>query len=219
MCTASKLLTTSHLKKKKSHDTAVGPDKIPYQFLKNLPHLLLKKMLLRIFNFIWISGKIPCFWHEAEIIIPKPGKDHNDPINYYPIALTSCLCKTIERIVNDCLVWILESEHHISNAQCGFRKGQSTTDHFVFSYIRDACIRKEHVVADFFDLERAYGMTWKLGILKDLYQINFEGCLPNFFERFLLNRLFRVKVANTLNDTKITLFCKFIYMLSWTLQE
>lgn len=158
-------------KKKKSHDTAVGPDKIPYQFLKNLPHLLLKKMLLRIFNFIWISGKIPCSWHEAEIIIPKPGKDHNDPINYYPIALTSCLYKTIERIVNDCLVWILESEHHISNAQCGFRKGRSTTDHFVFSYIRDACIRKEHVVADFFWFGES---LWH-----DMETWNFKGFVPN----------------------------------------
>lgn len=83
----------------------------------------------------------------------------------------------------------------------------------VLSYICDAFIRKEQV---FLDLERAYDMTWKHGIFKDLYQINFGGCLPILIKSFLLNRLFRVKVANTLNDSKITLFCKFIYMLSWT---
>jgi hypothetical protein len=30
---------------------------------------------------------------------------------------------------NDRLVWLLESEHHLSDYQCGFRKGRSTLDH------------------------------------------------------------------------------------------
>lgn len=30
--------------------------------------------------------------------IPKPGKDHPDSNNYRPIALNSCLCKTMERM-------------------------------------------------------------------------------------------------------------------------
>lgn len=41
----------------------------------------------------------------------------------------------------------------------------------VLSYICDAFM-KEYVVAVFLDLERAYDTTWKLGIFKDLYQIN-----------------------------------------------
>ena len=37
-------------------------------------------------------------WTLATIIpIPKPGKDPGEPNNYRPIALTSCLCKTLER--------------------------------------------------------------------------------------------------------------------------
>lgn len=85
-------------------------------------------------------------------------------------------------MVNDHLVWTLESEHHINNAQCGFRKGRSTTDHLVCleSYIRDAFIKKEHAVAVVFDLEKAYDTTWKQGILNDLYQLNFRGRLPIF---------------------------------------
>ena len=46
--------------------------------------------------------------------IPKPGKDHAEPTNYRPIALTSWLCKTLERMINKRLVWYLESNNLIT---------------------------------------------------------------------------------------------------------
>jgi len=90
------------------------------------------------------------------IPIPKPNKLHSDPNNYRPIALTSCLCKTMERIVNDRLVWFLESSESIAEIQCGFRHQRSTLDHLVQleTYVRDAFISREHVVAIFFIWKR-----------------------------------------------------------------
>ena len=80
-----------------SHDTATGPDEIHYQMLKHLPENSLST-LLYIFNTIWTTGVFPEGWRLATVIpIPKPGKDHAEPTNYRPIALTSCLCKTLER--------------------------------------------------------------------------------------------------------------------------
>ena len=76
------------------------------------------------------TGQIPSSCQEATITpIPKPGKDQSNPTNYRPIALTSCICKTMERMVNDRLVWTLERERLISEYQCGFRRGRSTLDH------------------------------------------------------------------------------------------
>ena len=84
----------------KSHGTAVGPDEIHYEFLKQLPSCSLD-FLLQVFNEVWVSGKFPTSWKQATIIpISKPGKDNTDPSNYRPIALTSCLYKTLERIIN-----------------------------------------------------------------------------------------------------------------------
>ena len=54
------------------------------------------------------------------IPIPKPGKDHSGPGNFRPIALTSCLCKTMERMINARLMWSLESQGLLSEKQCGF---------------------------------------------------------------------------------------------------
>ena len=185
----------------KSHDTTAGPDcGMHYQILKHLPSDALKT-LLNIMNEIWRTGKFP---EESVIIpIPKLGKNKTEATNYRPIALTSCICKTMERMINDRRVWFLKSNNLISGNQAGFRKNYSTNDHLVRleSFIRDAFIKKEHCVAIFFDLEKAYDTTWKYGIIKDLHVIGLRGRLPNFISNFLSDRSFNVRIGSTLSDT------------------
>ena len=78
---------------------------------------------------MWETGKFPENWELATIIpIPKPGKDHAEPNSYRPIALTSCLCKTLDRMINVRLVWYLESNNLISSVQSGFRSERSNND-------------------------------------------------------------------------------------------
>ena len=187
----------------KANDTASGPDGVYYKFLNHLPSSCLHT-LLDIFNNIWETGNFPPSWREACIIpVPKPGKDHTDPSNYRPIALTSCVCKTMERMINDRLVWFLESNNLLTNIQCGFRQGRSTIDHLVRfeTFIRDGFIKNEHVVSVFFDLEKAYDTTWKYGILKDLSDMGLRGRLPIFISEFLSDRNFKVRVGSTLSDS------------------
>ena len=197
--------TISELKEalSKTNLSAAGPDNIYYQFLAHLPDTCIS-ILLEIFNQIWNSGTIPPTWKEATVVpIPKPNRDTSDPTNYRPIALTSCLCKTMERLVNSRLTWELESKNLLSKTQCGFRKQHSTLDHLVRleSFIREAFARKRQVLAVFFDLEKAYDTTWKHGILKDLHELNFRGRLPIFISNFLSNRHFKVKVNSTLSES------------------
>ncbi|GFT42979.1 putative RNA-directed DNA polymerase from transposon X-element [Trichonephila clavipes] len=74
------------------------------------------------FDRIWREQVYPTQWQEA-IVIPilKPGKDPKNPLSYRPIALTSCLCKTLERVVNARLVYQLEKNKCIPLFQSGFR--------------------------------------------------------------------------------------------------
>jgi len=112
----------------KSSDTAVGPDDIYYQMLKHLPSEVLHS-LLNTLNNIWLTGNFPASWRQSYIIpIPKPDKDTTNPTNYRPIALTSCVCKVMERMINNRLVWYLERNKLITPTQSGFCKGRSTTD-------------------------------------------------------------------------------------------
>ena len=99
-----------------SKDTATGPDDIHYQMLKHLPETALDT-LLHICNGIWTTGVFPESWRLATI------------------ALTSCLCKTLERMINKRLVWYLESNNLITKLQSGFRaerKGLTRSRNFEF---------------------------------------------------------------------------------------
>ena len=58
-------------------------------------------------------------------------------------------------MINDRLVWFLESNNLISGNQAGFRINYSTNDLVrLESFIRDAFIKKEHCVAIFLTLKR-----------------------------------------------------------------
>ena len=115
-------------------------------------------------SIICLLNNFPPSWCISTVVpILKPGKEETDPGSYRPISLTSCLCKIMERIINDRLIWYLEKSKLITPVQCGFRKHRSTTDHLVRleSFVREAFIQRQHAVAIFFDLEKAYDTTWK----------------------------------------------------------
>ena len=186
----------------RAHDTSPGPDKVHYQMSKHLP-LTAQFTLLNIFNKIWTYGFFPTSWHKATIIpLPKPGKDDIDPNNYRPIALTSCICETMERMVNDRLVWFLEKEQILSQSQSGICKRRSTVDQLIKleTLVRDSFIQGHHGVAVLFDLEKAYDTTWKYGILKDLHSAGLRGRLPEFISSFLNDRHFRGRLEALLSD-------------------
>ena len=83
----------------------------------------------------------------------------------------------------------------------GFWAERSPIDQIVHieTLIREAFIKKEHLVAVLFDLEKAYDTTWPYGILKDL---GLQGRLLMFIKHFLEDRMFQTRINNTLSDPK-----------------
>ena len=157
---------------KKSNHSAVGPDQVHNEFLKKLPDELVK-CLLKLYNNIWV--------------------------NYWPFALTSCLCKTMEQMINSRLMWYLETNGLITNMQTGFWKRRGTIDHLIQL---ETFIRKQHLTAVFFDLEKAYDTMWKYGIMWDLYDLGLRGRLPMFIKNFLFERTFRVCIGSTFSNSQ-----------------
>ena len=68
------------------------------------------------------------------------------------------------------------------------------------TFIREAFIKKEHLVTIFFDLEKAYDTTWKYGIMKNIHDIGLNGQLPLFIQNFLNDREFKVEVGSTQSE-------------------
>ena len=60
------------------------------------------------------------------------------------------------------LTWFLESNNLLSNLQMDFRAKRSTANLIVRikTLIQVVFIKKEHLLAVFFDLEKAYDMLW-----------------------------------------------------------
>ena len=105
-------------------------------------------------------------------------------------------------MVNKRLVWYLEKNGFLVKQQCGYRSNRSTIDHLVGleTFICDAFIQNQHLVAVFFDLEKAYDTTWKHGIQQDLYDMGLRGNLPIFISIFLTDRTFQVHLGTILSD-------------------
>ena len=76
-----------------------GPDGITNEMLIHLGSAAVCKLLLE-------QGVLPQIWREATMIpILKKGKDPKKANSYRPVSLTSCVVKTMERIVTKRLKW------------------------------------------------------------------------------------------------------------------
>lgn len=178
--------------------TSPGKDEICYEMIKQLSDGSLN-IILRLFNKIWDSGNIPVSWKHGVIVpIAKPGKDHSQPVSYRPIALTSNLCKLMERMVMNRLTYEMESKGMLSACQSGFRKGRNTMDSILSleAEIRKAQVNKEMLVGVFFDVEKAYDMLWKEGLLMKLESLGIEGKMYNWISSFLFGRTIQVRVGS-----------------------
>ena len=105
-------------------------------------------------------------------------------------------------MLNTRFIWYLEKSGILDRSQCGFRKHRSTTDHLVSleRYLRDAFARRQQAVGLFFDLEKAYEITWQYGIIRDLHRIGLRGRLPVFVSEYLRDRRIQVRIGITLSD-------------------
>lgn len=182
-----------------SNNTSPGPDMIPNILLKQLPTKGYE-CLLKIYNIIWKKNIFPELWKKATVIpILKPGKNKHDINSYRPIALTCCMCKTLEKIINQRLKWFLESSNILNYAQSGFREKCSTTDCLVTleSHIRDAFAQNQHMLTVCLDMNKAYDLLWQRRILETLQKLKTGGNMYHFINNFLPNRTIQVRINNT----------------------
>ena len=114
--------------KKMKRKGAAGPDEIPPSFIKELGPIALQE-LLNIFNLCLETSFCPQIWRLAHIIpLLKAGKPASNLASYRPISLTSCLGKVLEKIINDRLYYLAESQGWFHPAQAGFKKGKGCDD-------------------------------------------------------------------------------------------
>ena len=111
----------------------------------------------------------------------------------------------MERLVNNRLKNQLEKQNLLNNLQSGFRRNRSTFDNLIKleNDIQISKTHNEYTMALFLDIEKAFDMCSRWGILKKMHNMGLRGKLPIFVENFMKNRSFRVKVNNSFSNIKI----------------
>ena len=179
-----------------------GPDGIHYQMLRRLSLLSLEG-ILALFNQSWSSGVVPHSWRRA-IVVPilKKGKPPSQPSSYRPISLTSTLCKLLERVIATRLRWFMESKNMLNQYQAGFRKGRGCVDHIVrlTQDIAASSTKKQMTLGVFLDLEKAFDMVWREGIIEQLSKMGVKGKPLEWIHNFLQDRSIQVRVGSALSE-------------------
>ena len=177
-----------------------GADRITNEILRKLSYSIARPFSI-LFNLSLSSGTFPSRWKSATVILVyKNEGDKNNPSNYRPISLLSCVSKLLERIVFDRLY------DHISPllhpAQSGFRRKDNTSLQ-LSRIIQDLCSLKDQRQAScicFLDLSKAFDTVWHKGLIAKLRAHGVSGSLLAWITSYLLDRNQCVTVNGTLSD-------------------
>lgn len=167
-------------------NTSPGRDGICYKMIEGMSDVA-KNVILVSYDKIWEQGKLPTGWKHSVIVpIGKPGKDKTDVKSYRPTALMSNLCKLMEKMIAKKLLYNLESRGLITPYQSGLCKGRTALDPVVCleNEVHKAQVNKEFVLAAFFDIEKAYDMLLKEGLLIKLNKMEISGKMFNWIKDF-----------------------------------
>ena len=183
-----------------------GPDIIPNLVLKRCADEL-SEPLTTLFNYSFQEGVLPCKWLSARVrpLFKKKG-DPSSCLNYRPISLTSCVCKSMEKIIKIQLMNHFESNKLLPAEQHGFRKNRSTATqvlnfcNFLTKAIDDKTIKQ--VDAIYLDFQKAFDKVSHPNLLAKLIALGVQGRCLRWIESFLSNRTQQVEVSGILSDSE-----------------
>ena len=146
--------------------------------------------LSHIFTRSLVTGQVPQKLKIAKIIPLFKSGDRTNVDNYRPISLLNSFSKLLEKIVFKRLSIHIENNNLLSNMQFGFRREHATVHpmlHFV-NHISSALEKKEHTVAIFCDLRKAFDCVNHNILLTKLEKMGILGNELLWFKNYLKNR-------------------------------
>ena len=133
------------------------------------------------------------------ILIPKPGKDQKNLINYRPITLLEIPGKIIERIINKRLHRFCERNKIFHKEQYGFRAGKGTD--LAITKVNELIginqKYRDHMNIICRDVQKAFDKVWTQGLK---YKIINIPDLPLIIQKLLCsyvtNRTAQIRIEN-----------------------
>ena len=112
------------------------------------------------------------------------------------------LCKLLERVVATRLRWFLESRNMLNQYQTGFRKGRGCVDHIdrLTQFIA-ASSKEQMTIGVFMDLEKAFDMVWREGIIDQLSVLGSKGTPLQWIHIYLQDRSIQMRIGSALSQS------------------
>ena len=110
--------------------------------------------------------------------------------------------KLFERVVEQQLRSHLEHIGFINKHQSGFRKAKSTDDHLfgLSQSIMESFNRREHVVAAFLDIEKAFDNVCHNGLRYRIFMLDLPNKMARWLSDVLAGRVIQVNVNGFLSE-------------------
>ncbi len=183
---------------------ASGPDEFSHRMLKETATTICKPLCM-LFNRSLLEGDYPSKWKKANVMPLFKKGDRDQPSNYRPISLISCIGKVLERVVFKHVYNHLHLNNLIYKKQSGFIPGHSTVYQLIdiYNQICKAIDERKHTCIVFCDISKAFDRVWHLGLLYKLKQNGIEGSLHNWFRHYHTNRSQKVFVGTSYSESKL----------------
>ena len=175
---------------------AAGPDGVETRVLKECAEEMAPK-LQQIFRKSLDEGVVPTQWKEANIVPIHKGGSKAVMGNFRPVALTSTVCKVLEKIICTAMMSFLTRNNLISPQQHGFVRGRSCQTNILL------CLEKwtqmlddgKNVDVAYFDYSKAFDKVSHRLLKTKLKAYGIDGKLYTWIEAWLTDRKQRVVVG------------------------
>ena len=164
------------------HDSAVGPDGIPYAAFR-VAQPWWHEAITAFCNLVLLWGIVPSSWKDAHIVPLHKRGERRNPANYRPISLTSCFARLFERMILQRISPVVDPQ--LDSTQAGFRWGSD--EH---AYVLGETLRlRPHcrTFCAFVDLKNAFGTCWIDAALCKLHRAGVSGSLWKLIADFCSN--------------------------------
>ena len=178
----------------------------------NIPAILVKKcsgtisyFLSMLFNLSISTNQVPWQW-KLSLIAPIHKKgSKNLAKNYRPIALTSVICRILEKILSLNIIQHLYQNNLISHNQHGFlpRRSSSTQLLQAINNWFESLHNKHSVNVVYTDLAKAFDKVSHSKLLEVVRSYGIGGKVYDWLQTYLTNRVQSVVLKNTRSSTKL----------------
>ena len=172
---------------------AAGPDGVENRILKECAEEM-SPSLQTIFRRSIDQGEVPGQWKVAHIVPIHKGGSKAIMANFRPVALTSAICKVLEKIICAAIMSFLTRNNLITPQQHGFVRGHSCQTNIMLCLERWTEFLDEGKSVDiaYFDYAKAFDKVSHRLLMVKLKAYGIGGKLLAWLEAWLTDRKQRV---------------------------